>query len=145
MTEEVAVIAIKESPDLSIFNTTTGTQRLGVKHPITGEDTGIWIECFSADAPIVRERQRKHFKTILKAKRENREEEVLDSVDESELDMLAAATTDWGCTEQSGAIKFEGKMLAYTPMACRDVYRKVPVIAEQVRKFIGQRANFIRG
>lgn len=145
MSEELNGLAPLDSPDLSIFNTTTGTQRLVVKHPVTGADTGIWIECFSSDAPIVRERQRKHFKTILKAKRENREEDVLDTVDDSELDMLAAATTNWGCIEQEGSIKFEGRMLAYTPQSCRDVYRKVPAIAEQVRKFIGDRANFIKG
>jgi hypothetical protein len=130
--------------DLGEIASASAEADLTVMHPVTGAKTDIVITLLSSDNPVVKERQRRHFKGVLKAQREKREEEILDDVDENELAVLVAATVRWKCADSEDEIKFKGKLLPCSAENARKVYAEVPAIAEQVRLFITQRANFMK-
>lgn len=60
-------------------------------------------------------------------------------VDDTTAETLARATVSWrGFTS-------DGKELEFSKASAAELYKKAPYIADQVDRFIGRRANFIRG
>jgi hypothetical protein len=146
MIEETVAREVPAPFDASVIATASAEAEMQVMHPVTDTGVDLYITLVSFDHPRVKERQRKHFKSVIRHNREKTEEDVLDETEQTELDILTAATVSWR-SEAGGAdrIMHGGKWLQCTAENVRRVYADVPVIAEQARRWSATRANFMKG
>ena len=108
--------------------------KLHIIHPATNEETGIMITLVGADSV--------EWKTAMRSIRtrslQNGKRKISDEEAESmPFEMLAAVTLDWDGVEENG------KPIKFSKEEALRIYKTVPVIAEQVDKFVGDRANFL--
>lgn len=128
--------------DLATLDTQKGSDEgfaLELTHPKTGEKIGAVINVLGVDShqyqAKFRELQRKRLNQINKNPR--RLLQTPEQTDAEALELLAAVTTGWN------GVVLDGKDLAFSEDAARELYARFAWIREQVDQAVGDRANFL--
>lgn len=108
---------------------------LRIVNPKTGKKTDIYIKLMGVDSRAFRKAQKAAIRKVIAAKGNLNEDEFLDE----DIEQLVAITIGW-----RGA-KRNGKEFEFNEANCRELYSQSPAIADQVDRFIGNRANFTKG
>lgn len=102
-------------------------------NPVTGKDTDCYITVRGMDSPTFRTESRKRQRKALEAVRGNK------PMPDDEFGLLVSSTISWRGLESDGvAWTFNKKNVSL-------LFEKSPLIADQVDKFIADRANFTKG
>lgn len=131
--------------DLGDFATADATGELTIKHGRTGEPTDIVFTLYSLDNPQVDQRRRQIQKSMFRAEKTGRGEDVIDEIPERTIDTLVAATVAWRDDANDGHITFGGKRVPCTAEHVRAVYTKVADVRDQADAFMRERKNFMKG
>lgn len=120
--------------DISALKPMEKGASLHIVHPATGEDTGIVITLLGTDSVEWKSCAREiKNRTLRNGKRKLSDDEM----EALPYEMLAAVTLGWEGLEEGG------KPVKFSKEEAMRIYRDVPVIGEQVDKFVGERANFL--
>lgn len=103
-------------------------------HPVTGESTGIIIKLLGSDSKEWKQAARAIKARALKQGKKKLSD---DEIEQMPFELLAAVTIGWEGVEENG------KKVKFTKEEAKRIYESVPVIAEQVDKFVGDRENFL--
>jgi hypothetical protein len=126
--------------ELTQFDTRESAERgfeMQLINPRTGEKIEAWITVRGADSNAYRERQRVQQKErIERAARVQRVAVTPEELEESALELLAAATVGWR------GINLDGEALGFSFDAAVKLYRRFRWIAELVDRAINDRGNF---
>jgi hypothetical protein len=128
--------------DLSNIKVAQEAQTLELLHPVSGEvikdDSGkaFSIDLLSSDTNSYKA----EFSKLMKAARENKNEQTARDAEEKACSMLAKITT--GCN-----LIMDGKKVKFSEEVMKDLYfnPEYTWIREQVEAFIRERSNFIKG
>lgn len=117
-----ALITKEEAVDCEIF------------HPVTGESTGIIIKLLGSDSKEWKQAARAiKARAIKQGKKKLSDEEM----EQMPYELLASVTVGWEGLEENG------KKVKFSKEEAKRIYETVPIIAEQVDKFVGDRENFL--
>jgi hypothetical protein len=109
--------------------------------PATEDDTEIKITVLGEDSDVYQREQRrlsvKNVDAALKGKRD-RAERIVDQGEEHLPKLLAACTLGWE------GITRGGQPFLFSKANALWLYENVPVVREQVRDFVRERANFLK-
>jgi hypothetical protein len=111
--------------DLSLLNT-TGNATLTLKHPTTGAELDITVECAGADSPA-------YDAAIKEIAKGNEEKHVKDW----QADMLAKCVVGWT------NVKENGKSVVCNADEIKRICKVYPWFREQIFAFMMDRANFL--
>ena len=104
-----------------------------ITNPTTGKDTDCYITVIGIDSKSFRSEQRKRQRKALDAVRNNK------SIPDDEFGLLVESTIGWRGFES------EGKEWPFSKKNAQSLFDNSPLIADQVDKFIADRANFTKG
>lgn len=104
-----------------------------IVNPETGENTDCYITIVGVDSKTFRSAKRKWQRKALDAIRDNK------AIPDDDFGLLIDAAVDWRGFES------EGKELAFSKKSLKALFNGAPLIADQVDKFIHDRANFTEG
>jgi hypothetical protein len=128
--------------DLATLDASTEGAIMTVRHPATDEvlldDKGnpITITLVGIDHPTYRKAQRQALDRRLA--KGNRSKLTAAGIEEDSIDVAVRCTTAWS------GITVDGKALPCSAENARTVYKRLPWLFEQVDKFVGDRANFLK-
>lgn len=103
-----------------------------IVNPVTGKDTDCYITVIGVDSKTFRSEQRKRQRKALDAVRSNKE------MPDDEFGLLVESSIGWRGFES------DGKELKFSKKSIKALFDNSPLIADQVDKFIADRANFTK-
>lgn len=110
---------------------------VAIKHPVTGEPTGIVITVASYESERVKKVAREMGnKALLDQRRNPRKGETVEAIEDRTFAIAIAAIVDWEGIEQ------KGKPLAFSRENARMLLEKLPWVAEQIDQAAGDRTAF---
>jgi len=133
--------------DLSTLDTSTIANAGAVLHlngptgqPLFEDDgeTPVTITLLGEDSDVVTKVNNEAANRFLRGMGNAQQQVTAETSKANELKKFAAATVDWS------GIVVEGKAIDFTPAAAVSLYRRFPWIADQIRVFIADRANFLK-
>lgn len=109
---------------------------VNILSPADGTPTDFFIKIQGADSKAWRREKKRQTSKMISAKSENKLDEL--DYDQMDIEALVAVTMDWkGITKG-------GKKYECTPENARALYEQSPDIVEQLLRFLGDSANFIK-
>lgn len=113
------------------------TTEIEIKHPVTGEGTGVFITVAGLDSVLFRAARREQLQELINAKSKAIKTEVdFNKAEQDDINLLVKATVGWKGVEE------KGKPVEFTPENVARVYFEYAIIKEQVEKAIGDRSLF---
>jgi hypothetical protein len=120
--------------DISSLKPMEKGAQLHIVHPVTNEDTGIVITLLGTDSAEWKQCAREIKNRALRNGKRKLSDDEMETLP---YEMLSSITIGWEGMEEGGnPVKFSKE-------EAMRIYRDVPVIGEQVDKFVGERANFL--
>jgi hypothetical protein len=128
--------------DLNSFDALTKNQDDGVEvdilDPKTLDPIGLKIVIAGPDS----DRQKKARRNILNNRLRKRTQKVTaEQIEEENLEVLAMSTVSWTFAE---GVTIDGKVPFCNPKNAEDIYRRFPLILDQVSAQAGDRGNFTK-
>ena len=113
-----------------------------IRHPATGDPTGVFVSVLGKDSDLFRARMRAYADEELSAASSgaSRQEEA----ERKTIETLAAATTGWR-TGDDKALTMKGERLEFSEANARSVYAAILPIREQVSAAIYNLDLFMKG
>lgn len=137
--------------DLAALDTISACNKpaeIEIKHPVTGEGTGVFFSVLGKDSDIVRGNLRAAAEEDLMAYAEGRRESRAQEGERKSIEQLIAATTGWRTQNGTGSqpvITMKGEQLEFSPENARRVYTAILPIRDQVSAAIFNLAHFMKG
>lgn len=125
--------------DLNELKITDEEVEMPLYHPATGEKLDIGLKVVGDDSAEARQKKRKLVEEYQKKAPRN-DVSRLSMADDEEFGHRLTASYIVGFT---GPMKKDGKKLEYSKQAALDIVKEHPWIAEQVRNYVADRANFM--
>lgn len=134
--------------DAAILNTVEACNRpveIEIKHPTTGDPTGLFISVVGKDGDIYRGRLRAVSEEMLRKQAAGKaaSNTRLSELERKHIDALAAATVSWRSEGDDSHIMLNGEPLECTPANARRLYSEILPIQEQVAEAIADLGNFM--
>lgn len=119
-------------------------QEIEIKHPVSGEGTGVFFAIVGKDSDIYRTRikaladeniRRDHFAQ----QRGKAEIPTIERLERKNIDTLVAVTTGWR------NVVLNGEALDFTADNARKIYTAILPVREQVQEAVNDLENFMKG
>lgn len=117
-----------------------------IKHPVSGEPTGLFISVLGQHSDIVRDRMRGMASAVLNMRASGKaatSKAKIDAIEEKGIDTLVAATVGWRSDGDDGHITLGGERLEFSAANARRLYSEIIPIQEQVTEAINNLENFM--
>lgn len=146
--------------DLGNLDTTTLSNEgvvMPVVNPMNGQPTGFNIKLAGVDSVPYREATRATAKRQIRASvhrssgqmpSDHEIEAMLDTIEENEVEVLAACVLDWWTDEgedgeRIDGCNFKGEVLKCTKANAKRLLAEVPVVRRKVKQFVEDEKNFL--
>lgn len=126
--------------DLAQLDTTAAANEgadIELLHPTTGAPLGVLITVCGTDSDAYRQALRERQNKRLRNAKRGGATLTAEEIEAEALDLLVRCTSGWT------GVELDGKPVAFTREAARDLYRRFRWIREQVDTAIEDRANFL--
>jgi hypothetical protein len=118
---------------------------LEIKHPTTGEPTGLFISVYGAHSDVYRGRIRALADEALRKQASGKASaESIDKLEQKNIDALIAATASWRSSDDPEHIVLNGEKLDCSVANIRKLYTAILPIRDQVTEAINDLGNFMR-
>ncbi|WP_424411244.1 hypothetical protein [Pasteurella sp. PK-2025] len=128
---------------LDIVKSAEETYRFEVLHPVTNEETGAFIDVYSANSNAVRKYASSLYQRLQKEELENqrRRKPLLRSLDDVEAESIKNAISRVAGWEN---IEWEGKKLEFNEENVRKVLNHCPWLCSQIVEHSDELGNFLK-
>lgn len=114
-----------------------------IRHPVTGETTGVFFSVLGKDSDTYRGRIRSLADQTLRSQALGKPQvETIDALEKRNIDALVAATTGWR-TGDEPVVTLKGEKLEFSPANARKVYEALLPVREQVAEALNNLGNFM--
>lgn len=117
-----------------------------IKHPTTGQPTGLFISVVGKDSGVYRGRIRTMADETLRRQAMGKPafaDSSIDKLEAKNIDALVAATVGWRSEGDDGHITLAGERLEFAPANVRKLYTDILPIRDQVAEAINDLGNFM--
>mgnify|MGYP000616133130 CR=1 FL=1 len=114
-----------------------------IRHPVTGEGTGVFFSMLGRDSDTYRTRIRSLADQALRSQAMGKAAvETIDQLEKKNIDALVAATVAWR-TGDDPRVTLNGEALEFNPANVRKVYQSLLPVREQAAEALNNLGNFM--
>lgn len=114
-----------------------------IRHPVSGEGTGVFFSVLGKDSDTYRSRIRSLADQQLRNQALGKAPiETIDTLERRNIDALVAATVGWRSGDEP-MVTLNGEKLDFSPANARKVYEALLPVREQVAEALSNLGNFM--